>query len=269
MKRIVSIFLALLMLASLAGCGAKEELAAAQDALAAAQEENAALTEENTALTEKVESLGRGQEYLKDKVEGLEEELDASALRINELSRLADAGRIAFSDGTFTHHYTLIEPEHRLWITTEDTMNYQHYAAQEPYSSHLEANLLEAYAAIELEYQAYLWEEPPEVPKETWLLVHAQYTEAGELPLFWVKQSTCIPYTDENMDKLQYPLWIREGAEVKRTAPPGTDFTYDFPIILKSIDGDTAYFRQIISFEGSVSANDLIYPDPDTFTFVD
>lgn len=255
MKRIVSVFLAILMLISLAGCGAKDELAAAQDALAAAQEEN-------TALTEKVESLGRGQDYLKDNISKLEEELDAATLQISELSLLANAGRIAFSDGMFIHHYTLIEPEHRLWLTTENTEDYQHYAAQEPYSSHLTGNLLEAYAAIELEYQT-------DGSEETWLLVHAQYTEAGELPLYWVKASACIPYTDENMDKLVYPLWVRDGAEVYRTTKyVGADFSYDEPVGLKSFEGDYAHFWQLINFEGMAPADDLIYPDPDTFTFV-
>lgn len=59
MKKVLSVFLALLILASLAGCGAKEELAAAQA-------ENAALTEENTSLADEMDALTDANDALRE-----------------------------------------------------------------------------------------------------------------------------------------------------------------------------------------------------------
>lgn len=263
MKKALSVFLALLLLISLAGCGVKGALTAAQEENAAAQAKNSALTEENAYLAEKVESLGRGQEYLKDKISGLESEISSlerdlleSNLEISSLERQVEAGKYTFSDGYFSVGSQIIEPEHRLWLSTEATAVYQHYAGAEPYYSLDADGVLEAYAAVHLD-------EGFDTPEETWLLVHHCSFDAGYLPLVWVRQSQCTPYTDANREDARWPVYVRNGAEITpNDGVPSDGFG------INSIENGVAFIFQHGGWTGTTPAENLIYPDPAVFSYM-
>jgi len=257
MKKCLSVFLALLMLFSLAGCGAKEELAAAQDALAAAQAENAALQTEIDALNEKADALTAERDALKGEVE----DVHAGNLILSErITQLQAQPEYANPMGT-VHGSNLHEPEHRLWLMQEGSQMYLSYDA-DPYSPAFAGEIVEAYLALSL------YDEGGNL-EETWLLVkHAVYSIPAP-PIYWVRASECVPYTDANREDARSPVRLREGAMV--TTEIGTaeasEQELDNIYAIGSIDNGTAYISAAGGWSASVPVEDILYPDPNTFAY--
>ncbi len=259
MKKFLSILLALLLLFSLAGCGVKEELAAAQDALAAAQEEISALQTEADALKEKIDALAAEKDALNSEVE----EVHAGNLILSErITQLQAKPEYANPMGT-VHGSSLHEPEHRLWLMQEGAQMYLSYDA-DPYFSAFAGEIVEAYLALSL------YDKDGNL-EETWLLVKHAVFNIPAPPIYWVRASECVPYTDANRTDARSPVRLREGAMV--TTEIGTaeasEHELDNIYAIGSIDNGTAHISAAGGWSASVPIEDILYPDPDTFTFVD
>lgn len=260
MKKNLSVLLALLMLFSLAGCGIKEDLTAARNDLAAAQYEISALQTEIDALNEKADTLTAEKDALNSEVE----EVHAGNLVLSERITQLQA-KPEYVDLMGTKYGSLLqkEPEHRLWLMQEGSQMYLSYNA-DPYCPAVAGEIVEAYLALSL------YDEEGN-PEETWLLVKCAVYSIPAPPIYWVRASECVPYTDANRTDARSPVRLREGAMV--TTEFGTaeasEHELDNIYAIGSIDNGTAHISAAGGWSASVSAEDILYPDPDTFTFMD
>lgn len=185
----------------------------------------------------------------------------------NDLSTAEKQAAWVATEGTW--RCDVETPENRLWLSTDETEYYLSYGA-EPYADGAAANtvaftgtVLEAYTSVTLfDYDG--------TKSETWLMVRYPIYSIPAIPVFWVRQSQCVPYTVDNQEDARSPVSLRSGTIVTfyggDSCEADADALASFTIIDRS-DGNIAQISQAGGWEASVRCDDIIYPDPATFTY--
>lgn len=237
MKRVLVYAISLLMLFAISGCGAENiDSGADNSRITALEEENKSLKDQLTAA-------------------------------LNEKTIAEAHATWVSTDGAW--RYEVEMPENRLWLSTDKTDYYLSYGAQ-PYSVASAAvntvaitgTVLEAYAAITL-YN------PDSTENVTWLMVRYPIYSVPGIPVFWVKQSQCVPYTTENQKDARSPITLRSGTVVNDGS---NKFLADADIltsytIIDRIDENIVHISQAGGWTASVTLDDIIYPNPESFTY--
>jgi hypothetical protein len=200
---------------------------------------------------------------LKDEIAGLRENLEQEQDRSNE----------AWLNHCALLEFVVSEPESRLWLTTTDTKEYFSYSSEPLYggtAAFQTGTLLEAFA--ELDYMDYGESEAGE-PVAMLLVAHPVYG-IPDVPVVWVRLEDCMPYTAANRYDITNPVTVRAGAKYFSYDDDNDEAIgiYDDALagekqIISRIDNGWAYLTGSAGWMARVAGDDVVYPDPETFTY--
>lgn len=206
---------------------------------------------------------------LEAQVAGLEDEIAGLQKNLERQQKLEDEAWL--SHGALLD-FAVSEPECRLWLTTTDAQEYFSYHSEPLYCGTAvfqSGTLLEALA--ELDYTDFSGSETGE-PVAMLLVAHPVYG-IPDVPLVWVRLEDCTPYTAANRYDVTNPVTVRAGAKYY-SYDDDSDETYGLydemgkaPQIVSRVENGWAYLIGSAGWMVRVAADEIVYPDPATFTY--